>query len=287
MAAREPNVAWFDGRLVAFAEARVPIEDRGLQFGESLYEVVAVTRGRARLLAEHAERMRAGAELLDLAAGVPDAAGWSGLVDALQAREQLDEGLLIAQLTGGAAPRSHLPRVAPRPTFFAYLRAYRFPREADVARGISAITHADLRWERCDLKTTMLLPAVMAKRAAAARGAGEALLIGPDGSVREGASSNVFVVEQNRVVTPRQSSHLLPGLTRPLVATLARGAGLEVLDGDISVDRLRAADEAFVTSTTFTVMPLVALDDHPLGSGSAGPVARELGRRLRVELELD
>jgi D-alanine transaminase len=286
-AEREPRFAWFDGQLIPFAEARLPIEDRGLQFGESLYEVVAISRGQARYLAEHAERMRSGATLLGIEAGCPDAGAWLRLFAELAREEQLDEGVLIAQLTGGTAARSHLPRGPRHPCFFAYLRTYRFPRAAETDHGIAAITHPELRWLRCDLKSTMLLPAVLAKQAAAERGAREAIFFGPDQLAREGASSNLFVSEGRRIFTPRQSEQLLAGITRPIVAALAEQAGYVVEADDLSLGRVRSADELFVTSTTFTVMPVVSLDGVAIGNGSAGPVALELGRQLRLELELD
>ena len=198
----------------------------------------------------------------------------------------MDEGLLYAQLTGGSAPRQHLPRHRPRPRFFAYLLPFRFPRADATARGMALQSFTDPRWSRCDLKTTMLLPGVLAKRDAAARGAEEALFVGPDGSVREGASTNVFLVEDDRLMTPVQSRHLLPGITRPLVAQLAAEMGRTVAHETVPLSRLLKAAEVFVTSTTLLVMPVVRIDDRPIGNGEAGPVARELAERLRARLEL-
>ena len=283
--AEAPGVAFFQQRIVPFAEARVPLEDRGLQFAESLYEVVAVGAGRARELSAHAGRMRRSAELLGLADGVPSDDEWRRVFEQLQEHERLKEGLLYAQLTGGTAARSHVPLERPQPSFFAYLAAFRFPRLEDTERGIAAITLDDTRWSRCDLKTTMLLPSVLAKREALAAGAREALFIGPGGEVREGAASNVFLVEGRRLVTPEPSQHVLPGLTRPLVQRLA--TELQVVAEPVSSERLRKASEVFVTSTTFTVMPVVRLDGEPVGSGRAGEVSLELGRRLRAEWGLD
>jgi D-alanine transaminase len=282
-----PTVAWLGDRLVGWAEAVVPVEDRGLQFGESLYEVAPVTGGVARLLGEHAERMAAGAAPLGLEAGVPPPAAWEEIARALLAAEALGEGLLYAQLTGGCAPRAHLQATPPRPLLFAYLRPYRFPRAAEVARGIRAVTVPDPRWGRCDLKTTMLLPAVLAKREAARRGAQEALLVGPDGAVREGGSSNLFLLAGARLVTPPQGPHLLPGITREVVVALAREAGLEPVRGTVTAADLLRANELFVTSTTFLLMPVVAVDDRPVASGAPGPRTVELARRLRERLGVD
>ena len=284
-----PSVAWMDGGIVPFGEARVPIEDRGLQFAESLYEVVAITAGEARMLGVHARRMRDAAEELGLAAGVPNDSTWERLARELCARDPIREGLLYAQVTGGEARRSHVPKAPPAPRFWAYVREFRFPRDAEVARGIRAITMPDPRWSRCDLKTVMLLPAVMAKRAAGRQGAAEAIFLGrEDECVREGASSTVFLVRDRTLVSPALSSHLLPGTTGAHLARLATDAGLTVrAEGSIHVDELRDADEVFVASTTFLVMPVTHIDGGPVGAGASGPIATDLARRLRDDLFLD
>ena len=279
--------AWLDDHIVPFDEARIPIDDRGLLFAESIYEVIPITAGRARMLPEHIRRMRAAAEPIELGGGVPGDDAWQTMVGQLIREERLQEGLLYAQLTGGSAPRQHLLSSRPNPRFFAYLLPFRFPRAEAAARGICLHSLADPRWARCDLKTTMLLPAVLAKRDAAERDAQEALFVGADGSVREGASSNVFLVEGDRLVTPTQSQHLLPGITRPLVAKIAAEAGRSVADEVVPMTRLRGAAEVFMTSTTLLVMPVVRIDGRVIGDGQPGPVAQELATRLRAHLELE
>jgi D-alanine transaminase len=279
-----PSVAWIDGRVVPFASATVPIDDRGLQFGESLYEVVPIAGGAVRLLPEHVARMKRAAPEIGCEAGVPSLTEWERLVAELLAREPVDEGLLYAQVTGGAAPREHVPESPPVPTFFAYVTAFRFPRDADVERGIPAVTLEDIRWIRRDLKTTMLLPAVLAKREARRRGAQEALYVGPTDLVHEGASSNVFAVEGTALVTPAQSTRLLPGTMRPLVSEVAKEAGFHVENGEIPLSRLAAAAEVFVTSSSQLVMPVISIDGKTVGDGRGGLVARDLARRLRARL---
>jgi D-alanine transaminase len=286
MADSVTQYAWIDDRVVPFGEATVPVDDRGLLFAESIYEVIALTGGKARMLPEHAARMRAGAGAIELGGGVPDDSTWERRVAELVDKERMAEGLVYAQLTGGSAPRQHLPERRPKPRFFAYLLPFRFPRADAAARGIALQSIADPRWMRCDLKTTMLLPGVLAKRDAAAGGADEALFVGPDGSVREGASTNVFCVEDGQLMTPVQSQHLLPGITRPLVTRLAAETGRSVVHETIPLSRLLKAAEVFVTSTTLLVMPVVRIDGRPIGNGQAGPVARQLAERLRARLEL-
>jgi D-alanine transaminase len=282
-----PTVAWINGEVVPWSRAALPLEDRGLQFSESLYEVLPITAGRARLLDEHVARMRRAAELLGLGAGVPATNAWADLANRLIQLEGLDEGLLYAQLTGGVAPRAYLPATAPRPNFFAYAIRRRLPRAAQARQGIRAITRPDTRWDNPYLKTTMLLPTLLAKREASRRGAQEALLLGPDGTVREGASSNVFLVRAGQILTPQPTPHVLPGITGPLVASLARESGRGVREAPIVVEELYDTEELFITSTSQLVMGITHLDDRPIGPGRPGPMTLDLARRLRGRLDLD
>ncbi len=281
----DPRCAWLNGRLVPWQEATVPIEDRGLQFAESIYEVFPVIGGGPRLVAEHLERMHGGASVLGIESAVPDLESLHTVAEMIISEERVPEGILYAQVTGGSAPRHHLAR--PQPTFFAYLRAYRFPRAERTAAGMTAITLTDERWAGRDVKATMLLPVVLAKREAAARGADEAILIGLDGEVHEGSASNVFVVSGDRLLHPRQSRHLLAGTIAPLVVQCARDLGLEVEPRRLERSDLFDADELFCTATSRLAMPVLELDGRPLGTGTAGPVVTEIARRLRGHLGLE
>ncbi len=280
-------MAWIGDRLVSWAEAVLPIEDRGLQFAESVYEVLPVTRGRARLAGPHLERLRSGAISVGVREGVPDDGDLLAIAELLIEREGLDEGLLYLQVTGGVAPRRHLPVEPPSPTLVAYLRAHRFPRDPDVVRGLSAITLPDPRWARCDLKTTMLLPAVLARRTAAAQGAHEALFLGPDDRVLEGAASNVFALASDRLVTPGRSEHMLPGTMRALVHAAAARLDLLVDARDLYRPELLAADEVFLTATSTLALPVLALDGAPIAGGRCGPIVRAIAADLRDHLELE
>ena len=271
-----PAWAWCDGRLVPFSEAKVPIEDRGLQFGESLYEVIAVVSGEPFHLAEHVERMRHGAAELGLLAGIPDVEQWRSLVAQLQRREPHPSALLYAQVTGGATPRRHVPAEPTRPFFFAYLRAYAFPTPAEISRGIGATTAPDPRWQRRDLKTTMLLPAVMARRLAESQGAEEVIFIGQDGFVAEGASSTLFAVRGRAVSTPRANHRILDGVSARVVGEICGELGVAFAQRPVTLSDLRRADEIFVASTSLLLMPVVRLDGEPVASGTPGSVTLQL-----------
>ena len=284
--ASRPSFAFLNGRVLPFADASVPLDDRALLFGESLYEVVLVSAGVPRLLAEHVERLQNGAAELGLGEGVPPLAEWEALTAELLRREGLSNALLYAQVTGGSSPREFVPPAPVPRTFFAYLMTLVYPGDAEVAKGIRAVTLPDLRWQRRDLKTTMLLPAVLAKKEARRRGAAEAILVGAAGEVYEGASSNVFAVEGRTVITPAQTTNLLPGTMRHLVMDVAREAGLDARGEPVTLHRLRRADEIFISSTSQLVMPVVELDGATVGAGGAAPVGRDLARRLRARFDL-
>jgi D-alanine transaminase len=268
-----PIWAWFGGRFVPFQEARVPIEDRGLQFGESVYEVVAVVAGNAFRLGPHVERMLKGARELGIEMGVPALAEWERIVAQLHRREPRPASLCYAQLTGGGGPRTFLPSGPPQPLFFAYLRGCTFPTPADIARGISAITVPDARWQRCDLKTPMLLASVMAKREAARRGAEEAIFVGKDGYLSDGASSTVFAVKRRTVLTSPPTRRTLHGISAEVVREIARELGTPFSEQYLTLSDLKGADEVFIASTVSLLMPLVRLDSTVIRDGVPGPLS--------------
>lgn len=283
---RLPRFAVKDGVLAPFDDVGVSLADRGLLFGESLYEVVPITGGRARLLAPHVDRMRAAAESLHLREGVPPLDAWERTTAELVAAEAFDEGILYAQVTGGTAVRSHAPAERPRPTFFAFLQSLRFPRQAEVERGIRARFEPDSRWARCDLKTTMLLPAVLAKYRARDAGAAETIFLSPDDQLREGASSTIFIIEGERAIGVVPSVQLLPGVTGKVLGPLFAEAGLELEHDAIGRRRVLAADEVLACSTTLGVMPVLSIDGAPIGDGRAGRHGRTLAAALRRVLEI-
>lgn len=271
-----PKWAFVNGQLLPYEQARLPLEERGLQFGESLYEVVAVVQGQPFRLADHVERMQRGARELGLSSGVPLLAHWEHMVRELWKREEHAEAVLYAQLTGGTAPREHVPTGLTKPTFFAYLRRFSFPTPSQCAQGVAAITVPETRWARCDIKTTFLLPAVLAKRQARQKNAAEAIFVGQDGYVNEGASSNVCVIRQGQVASPPPGERLLEGVTLKVVAELCRELGIPFSRRWVSLSDLKGADEVLIASTTTLLMPVVSLDGRPVGSGQPGPIGLRL-----------
>ena len=272
-----PRLAWFRGAVRPLAECGVSLLDRGLLFGESIYEVLPVVAGRVRLVAQHMQRMRSGAAAIGIEA-LPADDEVEALAAALCEGEGLDEGILYLQVTGGAGPaRAH---VAPAtdPTFFGFVQAVAMPRADALASPLSVSTAFDPRWARSELKTTMLLPSVLARRHAGA--ADEVVFFDPDGRLTEGGASSVFIVEGGRVVMPPLTPRVLPSVTRALLDDLAPRASIAVHRETIDRARLVAADEIAVASTTKLVLPVGRVDGQAVAFRTDGVIAT-LAAQLR------
>lgn len=285
IAAGPTSLLYLDGDVMALAEGRVGVEDRGFQFGDGVYEVLKVHAGRLLWLADHLERLRWSLEQILL----PDALAGHDLrevLPALVARSGVTEGTVYVQVTRGASPREFAFPGRVRPTVLAYVRAHGFPSPSQILAGISLHAVEDIRWGRCDIKSTNLLPAVLAKEAARAAGADEALYVSADGIVREGGSSNAFFVLDGVLRTHPADNRILNGITRVHVLEAARSLGMEVVEEAVRLDDLPRAEEMFIASTTRDVMPVVrvgglGLPDAPVNGGIPGPVNLALVEAVR------
>lgn len=284
-----PAVAYVNGRYGPIADAGVSVEDRGFQFADSLYEVVAFLNGRFLDWDKHLWRLQRGLAALFIA-GAPAEPALAQVARRLVAMSRYPDGLLYLQISRGAAKRDHgFPAGVP-PTLVLTARRFDFAqRLPQLERGVSAISLPDQRWARCDLKTTGLLPAVLAKQEAKAADAFEALFVRerPDGEaeVTEGGSTNIYMVDgAGRIVTHPVSARILPGVARDTLLGLARAAQMEVVERPFTLREARAAPELFLTSTTAPILPIVTLDGKAVGSGKPGPVAGRLGQLVWAEV---
>ena len=266
--------AWVEGRVVPSSEARIPLCDRGFFFAESAYEAYVGRGGRVFAWDEHQERLRR--TLGGIRLPMVD----ETMADVGRACRALVEDfgggafLLYVQVTGGVAPRNHVLKEDPRPAVYATIRPWdRSVLFADQARGISAATFPDIRWPKATWKTTQLLGNVLGKKHARDVGADEVLFLDADGCVLEGGSTNVFIVENGRLVTASTKANILPGVTR---LGLPRFLGREIVEEAVPLARFLSADEAFVTGTTREVTAVVKVDGAEIGDGTPGPVTREL-----------
>jgi D-alanine transaminase len=280
-----PDLVFLDGRYVPRRDALVSIEDRAFLFGDGVYEVTRAVRGALVEPERHLRRLERGLSALALPYSASDAAGLIDVSYRLLAECELTggEALVYWQVTRGVAARSHqFPAAGTTPTVYASASPFTPPHDRR-GTGVSAITLPDQRWARCDLKTVNLLPNVLAKQAAVAAGAFEAILV-RDGAVTEGSTTNVWGVVDGVVRTAPRTNYILPGVTREVVLELARERGVPVREEPIFAADLAQLDEIFLTGTTNDVMPVTTLDGAPVGTGRAGPVAAQLYAALAERL---
>ena len=272
-----PARAYVNGRYQALSDAAIHVEDRGLQFADSIYEVAAVMNGHLFDWQQHLVRLKRGAAALFFA-GLPTDAVLNSIARRLLAESRLPHALLYIQVTRGASKRDHPFPKAVRPTVIMTIRPFDFAQRAPQQQaGIAVISLPDQRWGRCDLKTTGLLPAVLAKQEAKAAGAFEAMFVAADGNVTEGGSTNMYMVDaQGVIITHPLSASILPGIARETLLRLARAHQIRVEERPFTLAEARAAPELFVTSTTAPILPIVALDGTPIGTGKPGAVATQL-----------
>jgi D-alanine transaminase len=264
-------LVYLNGAFLPKEEARVPVEDRGYQFADGIYEVVLIWGGRYRFLDRHLDRLARSAEAIDLELPMgPD--GFRRVAEELLQREPRAEGALYVQVTRGVAPRDHrFPGPVP-PTVVAYLKDVS-PPGPELAEGVRVAVLPDERWARSSIKSISLLPNVLAREQAVRQGAREAVLV-RDGVVTEGAASNVFGVVDGVLRTHPATPLILNGITRQVVLELAGRLGVPVREEALRVEELFRAEELFLTSTTSHVLPIRQVDRHVLGT--PGPITRAL-----------
>ncbi|MBU6418189.1 MAG: D-amino-acid transaminase [Proteobacteria bacterium] len=280
------RIAYVNGRYLPLTDATVNIEDRGYQFGDGIYEVFYAYRGRLMDETLHFARLERSRGEIGLASPM-GAAALRVVIHELMRRNRVETGLVYLQLTRGVAKRDHVfPGPVPRPALTITVRPKPEPPEALDGWSAGAITLADERWGRCDIKSINLLPNVLAREAAKQAVALEAILFDKAGMVTEGASSSVWIVGADNVLRTRGlDQHVLPGCTRAAVLEDVATEGLDFREEAFSLEALRQAREVFITSATSFVKPITALDGVPVGNGAPGLIANRLYARYLARLK--
>ncbi|MGD8338476.1 MAG: D-amino acid aminotransferase [Desulfobacterales bacterium] len=274
-----PELAYLNGEFLPIDKALVPIEDRGYQFGDAVYEFIASYNGRLFYLEEHLDRLDRSLKGLSF----PPVSRETILkaVLTLFEKAEIQRAGIYIQVSRGVSPRNHAFPDDVHPQIVMTIREVEEKPPELRKNGAAAITVEDFRWGRCDLKTVQLLPNVLAKQKALTAGVFDAVFVSSEGVVREATSSNICIVADGTVITHPLTPQILPGITRMVVIDLCREVDIPVSERFFKTDALYGAEEAFLTGTVTEVLPIVTIDGHRIGDGQVGPVTARLYDALR------
>jgi D-alanine transaminase len=282
------RIAYVNGRYLPHRAASVHVEDRGYQFADGVYEVCEVRGGRLVDERRHMDRLERSLGELRIAMPMPRSA--LGMVfRETVARNRVRDGILYLQVTRGVARRDHaFPPPGTLPSIVITAKNYDLDKlEAGAADGIGVISVPENRWPRVDIKSVSLLPNVLAKQAAREQGAKEAWFVDAEGRVTEGSSSNAWIVTRDGALVTRPADFgILRGITRTVVLDVIAEHGLTLEERPFTMEEAYTAREAFVTSATQFVMPVVRIDGRPVGNGAPGLIASALRRDYHDHAEI-
>ncbi|MCQ6557181.1 D-amino-acid transaminase [Paenibacillus mendelii] len=263
----------WNGELVEEEEIQVSHKDRGYYFGDGIYEVFRIYKGKLFEKQAHLTRMYQSLHNVKIKVQWDEHA-LAAKLDELVALFGEHDGYLYVQITRGEAPRTHTIPDVITPVMLGYCEAYTSPY-SQMEHGIAAITVDDIRWHHCHIKSLNLLPNTLARQQAKESGADEAIFV-RDGIVTEGSSSNLFIVK-NGVIRTHPANHLiLEGITRQVIERIAKSEGIPFESKAFHVEELMDADEVMITSSTREITPVISIDMKPIGSEKPGPITRQL-----------
>lgn len=280
------ELTYLNGKIMPTSEAMVPVEDRGYQFGDAVYEYVASYNGRFFCMEEHLARLQRSMQELDFPK-VSNEKVRNALMSLFKQAQLPRVGVYI-QISRGVAPRDHA--YTNKTEVQMVMSVHDLPETHPLAeKGAFVITMEDFRWGRCDIKTVQLLPNAMGKQKALDAGAYDTIFVAEDQTVREATSSNVFIVKNGKAVTHPLTRRILPGITRMVILSACKELNIPVEERLFKTDELYGADEVFLTGTTTEVLPIVKIDNQTISAGTPGTITRQLYKELRrraLELEI-
>jgi D-alanine transaminase len=278
-----PELAYLNGEIIPIEKAFIPIEDRGCQFGDAVYEYIASYNGKIFCMKEHLDRLQ---DSLDgLAFAKIDLKFIEKTACDMFAKAKFKRAGLYIQISRGVAPRDHSWAKDIKPQILMTIKPVKASSEKLKEDGIRLLTMTDERWDNCNIKTIQLLPNVMAKQKAKDNGADDAIFISKDGIVREGTSSNFFIVKNKTLITHPLTNHILPGVTRNIIIGIAMENKITVEERFFLKEEIFSADEAFLTGTGTEVLGVQMVDNKTIGTGKAGEITRKLFEALRKKAE--
>ncbi len=264
------STAYINGQFLPLSEVSISPLDRGFVFGDGVYEVIPVYAGQAFRLDAHLQRLDNSLKAIRLTNPCSHKQ-WRALLNQLIEKNQSGDQSLYLQITRGVADRDHAFPATSTATVFAMSK----PLPVSQQSPVKAITLQDIRWQWCHIKSTALLGNLLLRQQAVDAGCHEAILL-RDGLLTEGAASNVFIVKNNKIITPKKSNHILPGITRDVVIELAEKNRIDIIETNISEQELLNADEIWLTSATKEVAPVTELNGQFIANGKIGPACQRI-----------
>jgi len=267
-------MVFLNGKFLPIEQAMVPVLDRGFIFGDGVYELVPVYSRVPFRIDEHLRRLER--SLAEVKIRNPyTAAQWKEIIARLIGEQAFDDQGVYLQVTRGVAKRDHAFPKDVEPTVFIMSNPLVSPPRELVEKGAAAVSAADYRWLRCDIKSISLIGNCLLRQVSADAGAAETIMF-RDGMLTEASASNVFIVKGGTIRSPAKSKLILPGITYDVVVELAQAAGMPIEFAEISEAEVRAADEVWITSSSKEVLAITELDGKPVGDGKPGPAFRRM-----------
>ena len=270
------RVAYVNGRYLRHAEAQVHVEDRGYQFSDGVYEVILIKNGKMIDEEQHLERLKKSLSSLEINPPMKRAP-MRHVMKELIKRNKFRNGIIYIQITRGVAAREHSFPKYSKPALVMTARRIATKTSDEIEAGVKVITIDDIRWKRCDIKSTSLLPNVLGKQTARRQGAYEAWMVDASGFVTEGTSTNAWIVTTDgKLITAELGSNILSGITRDTFIKIIHELNYKLEERQFSVEEAKNAREAFFTSSTSFLTPVSEIDGVVIGNGKAGSVSMEL-----------
>lgn len=277
------RIVYVNGDFVPEEDAKISVFDRGFLFADGVYEVSSILEGR--LIDNDAHLARLNRSLNELEMELPvSLEEFVRVQEKLVADNNVTEGALYLQVTRGAADRDFAYPKGVTPSLVMFTQEKNLITNEPAEKGIAIISIEDIRWARRDIKTVQLLAPAMAKQAALNAGANDAWLV-EDGFVTEGSSNNAYIVKDGTLITRQLSNSILHGITRASVLELCKQDDVKLEERQFTMEEAYAADEAFITSATTFVWPVVKMDGKDIADGKPGPITKRL-RQLYIEAAL-
>ena len=270
-----PTIAFINSKYVKFKDSKIHIEDRGLQFADSVYEVVAIVNKNLIDFKFHLKRLRFSLGELKIDYKVQDVE-LTKIFKRLINDNLIIDGIIYLQITRGVQERDHVYKKNLKPTVIIYSRKKKFNLSTKL-KGVKVITHQDLRWARKDIKTVNLLPNILAENLARKRKAYTAILI-KNNKITEGVSSNIWIVKKNKILTHPSNNDILKGVTRTRLKLIIDKFKLKLIENSFTKKQLYNADEVFLTSSGNFITPITKIDSQLINKGKIGEITLKLSK---------